>query len=231
MGIRQYAGRARGPLGSLFAGCALLLAPAALATPASAASLSVTKACYAFTKNKLVPMTLSGAGFVPGGQVTINSSDGWIGDAGVIVGLTGSFSTSVPVPEPSFELPGQKTVTLTAEEFTLGGTITATTPVTVAPLDAAVVPGQAPLSHKVTWYLSGFAPGKYIYVHYLHGTPVARMRLGRAKGACGVLKARAPLYPSLHPRYRRYPVQIDDARRYSKHATPRLERTLKLFFQ
>jgi hypothetical protein len=165
---------------------------------------------------------------VPGDQVTINSSEGWAGESGVIAGPTGAFSVSVQAPQPPFELPGQQTVTLTAEDFSVGGTITATAPATVAPLGVSTVPQQAPLSHKLTWYLSGFAPGKYIYVHYLHRKPVALAKLGRAKGACGVLTTRAHVYPNLHPRYRKYSVQIDDARHYSKHAAPKIDTTLNI---
>jgi hypothetical protein len=229
MATRHHAGPAGRRVGSLLVSAALLLAPAALAAPAAAASLSVNKACYVFTKNRPTTMTVTGAGFVPGDHVSM-TGDGLTGVPPVGAGPTGAFTVKLPAPEPTFELPGQQTVTLTAEDFASSGTITATAPVTVAPRDATIVPGQAPLSRKVTWYLSGFAPGKYIYVHYLHRKPVARMRLGRANGACGVLKARAPVYPSLHPRYRKYNVQIDDARHYSKHATPRLEKALKLFY-
>lgn len=229
MRTRHHAGPTRRRLGSLLAGAACLLAPAALAAPASAATLSVDKPCYVFDKHLHPSMTVAGAGFVPGDQVTITSSDGWIGEAGAIAGPAGAFSVSVPAPEPSFALPGQQTVTLTAQDFAASGTITATAPATVSPLGVATVPSQAPLSHKLTWYLSGFSPGKYIYVHYLHGKPVARARLGRAQGACGVLKTRARVYPNLHPRYRKYSVQIDDAQGYSTQAAPKIDTRLKIF--
>ena len=226
MATGHHAGPARRRLWTLVLGAAWLLAPAALAAPASAASLSVNKACYVFTRSRPASMTVTGAGFAPFEPVSIASSTGWSAPAAVQTGPTGAFTLVLGAPEPTFALPGQKTVTLTATG--LAGTV-ASTSVTVAPLGVATVPAQAPLSHKLTWYLSGFAPGKYIYVHYLHPKPVARAKLGRAEGACGVLKTRARVYPSLHPRYRRYSVQIDDAQRYSKHAAPKLDTTLKIF--
>ena len=226
MATGHHAGPARRRLWTLVLGAAWLLAPAALAAPASAASLSVNKACYVFAPNRPAPMTVSGAGFGPYERVSIASSKGWSAAAPAAAGPTGDFTVALHAPEPTSALPGQQTVTLTATG--LAGSL-ATTLVTVARLGVATVPAQAPLSHKLTWYLSGFAPGKSIYVHDLHGKPVARARLGRTKGACGVLKTRARIYPSLHPRYRKYSVQIDDAQRYSKHATPKLDTTLSIF--
>lgn len=226
MGTRHQASPARCRLWSLLVGAAWLLAPAALAAPASAATLSVDKACYVLASNQPpVAMTVSGAGFAPDERVSIASSKGWSAAAPATAGPTGTFMVSLPLPETTFTLPGQQTLTLTATG--LAGSVAAT-PVMVAPRGLATAPAQAPLSHKLTWYLSGFTPGKYIYVHYLHPRPVARARLGRAKGACGVLKTRARVYPGVHPRYRKYNVQIDDARRYSKHSTPQIPATLKI---
>jgi hypothetical protein len=226
MGTRHHAGSARRRLGCLLAGAFLLLAPAALAAPASAASLSVNKACYVFTKADPATMIVTGAGFVPGDKVTLTTSTGWQNVMMATAGPTGGFAVSLQAPEPKLEPPGQETVTLTAEDFESSTTLPATTSVTVARFGVSAIPVDAPVSHKVTWYLAGFRPSKDIYVHYLHGKPVARMRLGRAKGSCGVLKARARLFPGGHPRYRRYRVQIDNARRYSKHATPRINTQL-----
>jgi hypothetical protein len=225
MGTRHHAGPARRRLGSLLTGAVLLLAPAALAAPASAASLSVNKPCYVFAQNRPIAMTVSGAGFAPGEQVSIASSKAWSAPPPVAAGATGAFTVALPLREPTFALPGQQALTLTATG--LAGSV-ATTPVTVAPLGVSALPQHVPLSRRLTWYLSGFTPGKYIYVHYLHPKPVALAKLGRARGACGVLKTRARVYPGLHPRYREYNVQIDDARSYSKHSTPRLPATLNI---
>jgi hypothetical protein len=228
METRDRGGFAHRHLAGLFAGFALVLGLTAQAAPAVAASISVSKPCYVFTKSTPATMVVTGSGFVASDQVTITNS-AVSGSTTVTAGPTGGFVVAVPAPEPGFSLPGQQTVTMIARDFASNGTITATTPVTVAPLSVATSPGQAPLTRKITWYLSGFSPDSYVYVHYLHNGPVARARLGRATGACGLLKVRARLYPGGHPRYKKYAVQIDDSRRFSKHASPRIERVLEAF--
>jgi hypothetical protein len=51
---------------------------------------------------------------------------------------------------------------------------------------------------------------------------VARVRFGRAKGPCGVLKVRARFYPGGHPRYDNYTLVFDSSKRYSKKTRPRV---------
>ena len=202
-------------------------ASAATTTPGSgaAAAIAVARPCYVNTsRTKRAPMTVTGSGFAPGGQVQISSSDGSV-TLDTTASLTGTVTATAPAPDPSFTLPGQQTVTLTATESTAA--ITATTPVTVAPLAVGIMPTQAVPSQKVTWYFSGFQPGKLIFGHYLRRNQVALTRFGRASGACGVLEAKALLYPGGHPRYHRYGLQLDDSRSYSRRSTPRLDKQIQ----
>jgi hypothetical protein len=90
-------------------------------------------------------------------------------------------------------------------------------------------PTEAALTKKVTWYFSGFRRGKFIYAHYLHKKPAAQARFGRATGPCGLLKVKARFYPGGHPRFKTYTVQIDDSKRYSKHASPKIVTKLGTF--
>ncbi len=201
-----------------------------MASGAQAAKIAVAKPCYVNkSRANRASMTVTGSGFAPGGQVQISSSDG---SAKVVAsaGPTGAVAATTSAPDPSFTLPGQKTVTLTATEATVAGpAISASTPVTVAPLAVGIEPTEALPTQVVTWYFSGFEPGKPIYGHYLRRKQVALTRFGRAQGACGVLRSRALLYPGGHPRYRLYGLQFDDSRRYSKRSTPRLDK--KVLFQ
>lgn len=206
-------------------GLVTMLAPAALATAASGATLSVNRPCYVISGKTAPPMTVLGSGFMPGGTVNVSSSDG-TASATTTAGPSGNIAVTTGAPTPSFSMPGTKTETLTAQQAS--GT-TATTPVTSAPLAVATKPAFAALTKKVTWYFSGFRPGHFIYAHYLRRKPVARTQFGRAKGACGVLKVKARFYPGGHPRYKSYKVQIDDSKRYSKRAAPRIVTKLGTF--
>lgn len=206
----------------------LTLAPGALAAQASAASLSVNKRCYVNTKKRAV-MTVSGSGFVPGDAVEVSSSDGSV-VASATANASGAIGITTGAPIPFFNLPGSKTVTMTAQDFTgTGTTITATVKAHIAPLAVATKPAQARLSKKVTWYFSGFRPGKFVYGHYLRKKQVARAKFGRARGTCGVLKVKAKFYPGGHPRFKSYGLQIDDSGRYTKHASPKIDTKLGTF--
>ena len=191
------------------------------ASTASTAAISVAKRCYINkSKRSRAPMTVTGSGFTPGGTVQISSNDGSV-KGETIASATGTIAFTGRAPDPPFTLPGQQTVTLTATASTAA--ITATTPVTVAPLAVGIQPSQAIPSQKVTWYFSGFDPGRLIFGHYLRTEQVALTRFGRAAGPCGVLRSRALLYPGGHPRYHLYGLQLDDARPYSRHSSPRLD--------
>ncbi len=202
-----------------------LLAPGGLAAAASAQTLSVDKPCYVNvnTKTGLTPavMTVTGTGYAAGDSVYINSSDGSV-NAQATADAAGNISVQTTAPNPVLNLPGAKTVTLTAQDPTLAGTmLSAATPVTATTLAVLPQPTQAKLTRKVTWYFSGFAPGKYIYGHYVRKNQVARARFGRAHGPCGVLKARARFYPGGHPKYGKYKLQFDDSKPYSEQSLPR----------
>jgi hypothetical protein len=189
------------------------------------ATISVANRCYVNRSPRdRAPMTITGSGFAAGGEVQISSSDGSVkGDT--TASATGTIAFTTSAPDPSFTLPGQQTVTLTATQTTAA--ITATAPVTVAPLAVGIRPSEAVPSQKVTWYFSGFDPSKLIFGHYLRKQQVALARFGRAGGACGVLQARAPLYPGGHPQYHLYGLQLDDSQRYSKNSSPRLDKQVQ----
>jgi hypothetical protein len=210
-------------------GAALILVPSAATASASAATLSLDKPCYVSAASKRAAMNLLGSGFVPGDMVEISSSDGSVATS-TTANASGDIGLTTGAPIPFLSLPGSKAVTLTAQDFTAGGTtITATARTQAAPLAVDTKPAQARLSKKVTWYFSGFRPGRFIYGHYLRKKPVARAKFGRAKGPCGVLKVKAKFYPGGHPRFKSYGVQIDDSKGYSKHASPRIVTKLGTF--
>jgi hypothetical protein len=202
-------------------GAAVTLVPAAVASAAGAATIGVSRPCLVNVGTRSASMIVSGSGFVPGDEVHITSSDGSV-DATGTADPGGSIAVTTGAPNPFFKLPGAKTVTLTARDFALAGTITATAPVMVTTLAAVPRPTRAKLTSKVTWYFSGFRPGKYVYGHYLRRKQVARVRFGRAKGPCGLLKVRAGFYPGGHPPFDSYTLALDTSRRYSRKTRPRV---------
>lgn len=213
---------------ALVLGTALVLAPAALASQASAATISVNKSCYVTSSLKhRAQMTVVGSGFVPGDTVSLSSADGTVGGSGS-VGPTGTISITTGAPV-GFKAIAEETTGVTATDFSANGQITATTTVNAAPLGVKTKPARAKFTHPVTFTFSGFKPGKQIYAHFLHPKPVARERFGKAKGVCGVLKTKALLYPGGHPRFKTYKLQFDDSKAYSRHASPRIDTKLNTF--
>jgi hypothetical protein len=79
-------------------------------------------------------------------------------------------------------------------------------------------PQDATPRAKVRFQLAGFIPGRVVYAHYIHaGRARLTFKLGKAHGPCGVLSARARLYPG-RPRFTDYTVQFDNLRRYTRKA-------------
>jgi hypothetical protein len=213
---------------ALVLGTALALAPAALASQASAATISVNKSCYVTSSLKhRAQMTVVGSGFVPGDTVSLSSADGTVGGSGS-VSPTGTISITTGAPV-GFKAIAEETTGVTATDFSANGQITATTTVNAAPLGVKTKPARAKFTHPVTFTFSGFKPGKQIYAHFLHPKQVARERFGKAKGVCGVLTTKALLYPGGHPRFKTYKLQFDDSKAYSRHASPRIDTKLNTF--
>lgn len=229
MRICAYAGWARLP-GRALAGTVIVLASGGFAAQASAATIAVNRPCYVnLSSTRAAPMTVIGSGFVPGDMVLVQSSDGSV-NARTTASLTGTIGVTTAAPTPFIATPGPKSVSLTAKDFTAtGATISAATSVTSTLLDVQTKPSSGKLTQKVTWLFSGFRSGKQIFGHYLRRRQVARQRFGKAKGPCGVLKVRARFYPGGHPRYHSYQLQLDDSRKYSPHASPRVTVRISTF--
>lgn len=190
----------------------------------AAATLLVNRPCYVITK-KVPPMTITGSGYVPNSHVLITSTANI--DASTNATATGTIKLTLKAPAPHFSVPSVKTFTFTAKDENTSPAIAASSPVRIAPLGAlhGATPkasGLKALTETTDWSFSGFAPGQTIYAHYtIKGQQVASQSFGTAHGACGMLHARAPLYPAT-PHHASYPVQFDTAHSYSPHTAPKL---------
>ena len=235
---RYKAGGQRRCLPTLVLGATLVLALCAFTTPAGAAVIGVTSKCFVNSNpDKGAQVSVIGSGFNAGDQImisggtkpvtTVAASDGTI--AAIIPGPV--LTTSGPT-QHIYTGPGEQTYTLTAQDET--DTVTAaTTTVTMANLSVDTVPSQGiPPSRPVTWQLSGFAPGRTIWVHYFYRhRVVTQMQLGRATGACGMLTSKHLLFPGGHPRTVTYGVVIDQSKRYRKSTRPRIVTSLSFKVQ
>jgi hypothetical protein len=192
----------------------------AAAVRASSATLTVDEGCYVLVGSP--SMRYTGSGFTPHAQVVITSRDGTV-DTSVRADRHGAVSGTTNAPTPDFSAPGSKTVPVTAQD----GQHSATVAVHVAVFgwQHGSVPrahGLRALTERTAWSFSGFIPDRPIFGHYLwRGRQVARARFGTATGPCGVLTARARLFPAA-PHHRRYTVQYDDNRAYSARSVPRI---------
>ena len=203
--------------------------PAIAAAQAGAATLSVGSACYVNASVGVgAPITVTGAGFTPGDQIEIDGTGVF---ALTSADANGNISVTTQGPILDKIGPGTETFALTANDQTaLVTNPIAQTSVTMANLAVSTSPSSAKPTTKVRWRASGFRPGRLVYAHYVHrGHAVATARLGRAKGACGLMSVKAMLYQNGHPRYTTYKLQIDSARRYSAHASPKVVNSLTIF--
>jgi hypothetical protein len=197
---------------------AALALSGALAAPAAAQVIAVNGACFVnATPSVGAPVTVTGSGFPPGDTVELEST----GVSGTTtVGTAGTFTATVAGPILSTPFPASSRFTLIARDET-NGTTTASTSFLVANLAFQTHPASAKPSQMVQFSFSGFRGGALVYGHYVHAKRVVTARFGRAKGACGLLKSNARLFPG-RPRFSKYKVQFDDSRRYHSEALPRI---------
>ena len=197
---------------------AALALSGALAAPATAQVIAVNSKCFVNAKPSVgAPVTVIGSGFPPGDTVELTST-GVFGTT--TVGTAGTFTSTVQGPILSTPFPASARFTLIARDQT-NGTTTASTSFQVANLAFQTSPAVANPSKSVQFSFSGFRGGALVYGHYVHAKSVVTTRFGRAKGACGLLKSKARLFPG-RPRFTKYKVQFDDLRRYDAKALPRI---------
>jgi hypothetical protein len=199
----------------------LLTSIAAIAAAASAApSITLNGACYVNARPKIgAPIAVTGSGFTPGDTVMVATTGA---TASAAVGTDGTFSVKITAPTLGRSGPASAPFTLTARDLT-NRTTTATAAFSVANLAFQTVPASATPATRVRFSFSGFKPDAPIYGHYLLGGKVAAtVRFGRSQGSCGLLSARARLFPASHPRFGSYKVQFDDSRSYRANAVPRI---------
>ncbi len=210
--------------GACVASAAAVVAAVAGPASASAATLVTDRACYDSVNGAMI--TVGGQGYTPGDTIDLQG-DGIFTSVGVAA--NGEFVTQVPVPTLPFIAPGVKGNAITASSESSGASL-ATALFDVANFAVQSKPNSGPPSKTVHYRFSGFIGGKPIYGHYiLHHRVRVTHRYGMAKGPCGILKAKAKLYPGRHPAYGDYKIQFDQSKRYRKKNVPRLDVKFTIF--
>jgi len=198
---------------------AVVAAVTALAAPAGAqgATIAVPPTCFLSSQ----PIAVTGAGFTPGGPVTIS------GDVfgSTVADAAGNISVAVAAPVVSTIAPRRVAVTVTD----------ATNPANTTGAFVSVIRGalvtNAPLSgrprQKTTWRFAGFPPGTAIYGHYrFGGRTIKNYRFGKPTGPCGTLTVRARRVPIASGRLHSgtWTLQLDQRRHYRRSGARRVIR-------
>lgn len=200
-------------------GVALLaLAPAALA-----ATVRVNRPCYVAPKIGVgANIGVSGAGYTPGEAVFVHilAPGGLLTFTETTIAPDGTLRAALRdvSPESIDPIVERKTLQVVG---VLSGAVLAQTKVKLTNLAVRTNPATAPSHRRVTYRFSGFKQGRPIFGHYLfRGRQVAKHRFGKAHGPCGTLKAKARIFPANKRNHRKYGVQFDGHRKYSKRTRP-----------
>ncbi|MDQ3588275.1 MAG: hypothetical protein M3350_01730 [Actinomycetota bacterium] len=181
--------------------CALASAPGA-----SAATLSFNKPCF----RELSPATLSGTGFTPNGPVALGRDGSSLGF--LTAGPLGGFGLTRDSGNVSS---GERRYNFVAVDGT-NNAISAATQLRVSALAMSVRPGGGSPSRVRRVRARGFVGGKTLYAHVRRGRGYKlRVRIGRLRGPCATVSARARLLKRGTP-VGSYRVQFDARRRYSR---------------
>jgi hypothetical protein len=169
------------------------VALAAVPAAAKAATVAVTDPCprVGFAN---ASVSITATGFAAGEQVSFSYGD--VNQPPVVTGTAdavGNLSGGIPAPDIGTHNLG--TVTVAARGLTSGATAaTAPFPVVRPKVD---LPNSGRPNSRVLYKVYGFPNGRPVYAHYtFHGKQRAVLKLGTAKGPCGLLKKRARLLPA-----------------------------------
>jgi hypothetical protein len=208
-------------LGPALAATALLGAGTAAADQTPAGSVMVSRACYVNTARALAQITVSGRGWEAGATIELSDKLGRV-SATATADSGGSFRVSVPAPVVDPYKSPQISDAISAAYETDPGLpgntgATASSP-TFLTTNFGVLQtrNRNDPQAKSVFELSGFAPDRTVYAHYLSSTgkPLTSVSFGKPTGACGLRRVVTYEYPGGHPARGSYTVQFDDSPSY-----------------
>lgn len=195
-------------------------------TPAHAATVD-TPSCIRVGQGQ----PISGTGFTPGARVILSTTHSTQPSPRFSTEVTadpaGNFVTmSSPPPFDPFRRTLQ-TFELTATDGTNpANTATATFQKVLA--GYFISSGFDRPTSKITHTARGFEPGRNVYVHFRFGGKTRRsVKIGKAKGACGVTSRRFSRLPT-RVRVGKWTTYADQRRRYSRKTEPQARITFRI---
>ena len=194
---------------------------ALLALPAAAGAAAVVvlpnKPCYRSGESLLI----GGTQYTPNASVRITSDGAAIGT--VTTDQNGIFQGSLRVGQRS----GERSKIYTGSDLANPANVASTT-LRVTALEVNVKPRSGRPGRRVRVRARGFTTGTRLYAHVVRRGYRRNVRVGRLKGACRTLSARARIFRR-GTRPGRYTVQFDTRRRYSRRTAVRVRYTVSIF--
>ncbi|HEX4306228.1 MAG TPA: hypothetical protein VHZ54_09340 [Solirubrobacterales bacterium] len=211
---------------------AFCVAALAAAPIASAASVETGRACYIANGSNGVDVDVSGSGFTAGEEVLAEvPAPGGLGAVDdTTVAPDGTIDVTVEnlFPESIEPVAEKKVMQI---KGILSGQILAEVPFQVSNLAVKTEPATAGYTKVVTYFFAGFRPHQPIFGHYFRNKRlVVTHKFGKAKGPCGILQAKAKLFPGNGPRNVKYKVQFDDSKKVNPKAQPKIVTSLGSVF-
>jgi hypothetical protein len=210
-----------------------LLAASIVAPAASAAGTIATgRACYVAKGSEGVNIDVSGSGFTAGEAVfaQVPAPGGLAGYVEATVNPDGTLSATVEHVYPGGIEPVAEKKVMQIKGV-LSDQILAEVPFQITNLAVKTVPATASYHKVVTYVFAGFRPHKPIFGHYFrHNHLVVTHKFGKSKGPCGILHAKAKLFPGNGPRGAKYKVQFDDSKKVNPKAKPKIVTSLGSVF-
>jgi len=206
----------------------------AVTAPADAATVTTTP-CVPVVAGLTSPtMPITGAGFTPGSLVTVRYASAASPTPSFLTTATadvaGNFSTLVNPPLFAKFDTQLQTFGLAATDSAVppAGPITAGTTYEQVRVGYTTNPASGKPTRQATHTVRGFPTGKNTYLHFRYqGKTKRNVKLGKAKGVCGIVSKRMRLLPTTS-RPGVWTVYADQKANYSKNTKPQLKYSFRI---
>ncbi|MEA2218136.1 MAG: hypothetical protein QOJ35_762 [Solirubrobacteraceae bacterium] len=196
------------------------------APPAGAATVTTDPCVRTVSLSSLMNMPITGAGFTPGGRVTVRYATKVSPQPTFLTAVTadaaGNFTTAVTPPLFNKFNTQEQTFSLGAFDES-NPALVATTTWKQVRVGYITNPPTGKPTRSATHTVRGFPVGKATYLHFRFGGKTRRnVRLGVTSAPCGKVSRRLDLLPT-RSRPGKWTVYVDQAKAYHKGTRPQLK--------